>query len=196
MVAKVYGHRIIFYRVERMDDEAYRETEIGTIGPEWLPGNLGTHTYSFDDRYEAIDGRVRVLRGLRLRGRRQTDTMKFSICIPNYNYGRYLGRTIQSVLDQQGADFELLVSDNASPDNSVDVVQSFADPSHRLQINACNVGFAGNLDKAAGMASNELMIMLSSDDLMRPGASPWHITNSSKPWGQSPAVRSPARPGR
>ena len=41
--------------------------------------------------------------------------MKFSICIPNYNYGRYLGRTIQSVLDQQGADFELLVSDNASP---------------------------------------------------------------------------------
>lgn len=96
--------------------------------------------------------------------------MKFSICIPNFNYERYLGRTIQSVLDQNDAQFEILVSDNASTDGSVAVVQSFNDPRIRLHVNACNVGFAGNLDRSAQMATGDVMIMLSSDDLMRAAA--------------------------
>lgn len=96
--------------------------------------------------------------------------MKFSVCIPNYNYERYLGRTIQSILDQDDQDFEILVSDNASTDRSVEVVRKFNDPRIQLRINACNVGFAGNLDCSARMASGACMIMLSSDDLMRPGA--------------------------
>ena len=55
--------------------------------------------------------------------------MKFSICIPNYNYEKYLGRTIQSVLDQTDADFEIVVSDNASTDR-------FAGDRARLQRSA------------------------------------------------------------
>ncbi|HEX3999280.1 MAG TPA: glycosyltransferase family A protein [Pirellulales bacterium] len=95
--------------------------------------------------------------------------MKFSVCIPNYNYEKYLGRTIQSVLDQTEADFEVLVSDNASTDHSMDVVHSFNDPRIRSQINACNVGFAGNLDRVGRMAGGDRMMLLSSDDLLRPG---------------------------
>ncbi len=93
--------------------------------------------------------------------------MKISVCIPNYNYERYLGRTIQSILDQHDPDVEILVSDNASTDGSAALVESFNDPRIHLHVNACNVGFAGNLDRSARMASGELMIMLSSDDLMR-----------------------------
>jgi glycosyltransferase involved in cell wall biosynthesis len=96
--------------------------------------------------------------------------MKFSICIPNYNYAPYLGKTIRSVLDQEGADFEVLVSDNASTDGSVAVVRELGDPRIHLHVNACNVGFAGNLDRAARLATGDCMIMLSSDDLMRAGA--------------------------
>jgi len=96
--------------------------------------------------------------------------MKFSICIPNYNYERYLGRTIQSVLDQSYAHFEILVSDNCSTDGSAALVQKIGDPRIKLAINRCNVGFAANLDRASRMASGERMIMLSSDDLMRPDA--------------------------
>lgn len=96
--------------------------------------------------------------------------MKFSICIPNYNYEKYLGRTIQSVLDQRDPDFEILVSDNASTDRSRDIVTGFNDSRIHLRTNACNVGFAANLDRAARMASGERMLMLSSDDLLRGGA--------------------------
>jgi glycosyltransferase involved in cell wall biosynthesis len=96
--------------------------------------------------------------------------LKFSVCIPNYNYERYLGRTIQSVLDQEGADLEILVSDNASTDRSIEIVRGFADSRIRWRVNQCNVGFAGNLDRAARMAEGDWMLMLSSDDLMRSGA--------------------------
>ncbi len=96
--------------------------------------------------------------------------MKFSICIPNYNYERYLGRTIQSVLDQHGVDFEVLLSDNASTDGSLDVVRRFQDARIHIHVNAVNVGFSANLDRAARMAAGDFMIMLSSDDLIRPAA--------------------------
>jgi hypothetical protein len=96
--------------------------------------------------------------------------MKFSICIPNYNYERYLGRTIHSILEQNDPDLEILVSDNASTDGSVGVVKGFNDPRIQLHVNACNIGFGGNLDRSAGLATGDLMIMLSSDDLIRPGA--------------------------
>lgn len=96
--------------------------------------------------------------------------MKFSVCIPNYNYGKFVGRTIESVLRQTYADFEILVSDNASTDDSVEVIRNFADPRITLTINRCNVGFAGNLDRAAKLATGDMIIMLSSDDVMKPDA--------------------------
>lgn len=95
--------------------------------------------------------------------------MKFSICIPNYNYEKYLGRTIQSVRDQTETEFEILVSDNASTDRSREIVTEFNDPRIRLHTNACNVGFAANLDRAARMATGDRILMLSSDDLLRGG---------------------------
>ncbi len=96
--------------------------------------------------------------------------MRFSICIPNYNYGKYIGRTIQSVLDQDFGDFEIIVSDNCSTDNSWEVITSIADPRIRPFRNRCNVGFAGNLDRVARCAIGDYLLMLSSDDLMRKGA--------------------------
>lgn len=94
--------------------------------------------------------------------------MKFSVCIPNYNYAAYVGRTIQSALDQTHRDVEVLVADNASTDDSVEVVRSIRDDRVSLKVNACNVGFAGNLDKVVQMATGDWIILLSSDDLLRP----------------------------
>jgi len=96
--------------------------------------------------------------------------IKFSICIPNFNYAEYLRLTIQSVLDQTYLPFEIIVADNASTDHSVSVVKSFNSDKIKLVENKFNIGFAPNLDKATEFASGDYMILLSSDDLMRPDA--------------------------
>ncbi|MDP1776523.1 MAG: glycosyltransferase family 2 protein, partial [Moraxellaceae bacterium] len=98
----------------------------------------------------------------------------FSICVPNYNYGGYIAETIESALNQPLQDIEVVVADNASTDNSVEVVQSLIAKydNIKLKVNRCNVGFYENLKRSASMASGEWMTMLSSDDLATPDAYP------------------------
>lgn len=97
----------------------------------------------------------------------------FSICIPNYNYEQYLGITLESIFRQRYSNFEVVVADNCSTDQSVAIVQRYCDryPTQvSFKINSSNLGFAGNLDQAAGLAKGEFLLMLSSDDLIRPEA--------------------------
>lgn len=93
--------------------------------------------------------------------------MKFSVCVPNYNYAHYVGETIASALAQP-VDLEVIVADNASTDDSVAVIRAVGDPRVRLIENRWNVGFAGNLDRATRDASGERMLLLSADDLIAP----------------------------
>lgn len=97
-------------------------------------------------------------------------SVALSVLIPNYNYARYIGETIDSVLSQATPQIEIVVTDNASTDGSVDVVRGFADTRVRLSVNPCNVGFAANLERVASLARGRRMLLLSSDDKMRPGA--------------------------
>ena len=96
--------------------------------------------------------------------------ISFSICIPNYNYGHYIGKTIQSVLDQSYQNFEIIVADNASSDHSLEVVEAFKDQRIRVIRNHYNIGFAPNLQRATMYARNDFINLLSSDDLMNPTA--------------------------
>jgi len=97
-------------------------------------------------------------------------TPLFSICIPCFNHGRYIGKTIQSVLDQDVEDFEIVVADNASTDNSRQAIRSFADPRIRLIENRFNIGFAPNLQQVTQHARGQYLNLLSSDDIMNVGA--------------------------
>jgi glycosyltransferase involved in cell wall biosynthesis len=98
------------------------------------------------------------------------EKVKFSICIPNYNYANYIGKTIQSVLSQSYSNFEIIVADNASNDDSVKVVKSFNDNRVIIRENNYNIGFSPNLDKATKDVDGDYIILLSSDDIMNPGA--------------------------
>lgn len=93
-----------------------------------------------------------------------------SVMIPNFNYGRYIGETIDSVLAQAPRHVEVVVCDNASTDDSVGVVSGYQDERVRLAVNPCNVGFSANLERVAAMAQGRRMLLLSSDDKMAPGA--------------------------
>jgi glycosyltransferase involved in cell wall biosynthesis len=96
--------------------------------------------------------------------------MKYSVCIPNYNYEKYIARTVRSVLDQSHRDLEVLISDNASTDGSVAAVKALGDERVRVTVNTRNVGFAPNIDRSVRMATGDVVTVLSSDDLVRPGA--------------------------
>lgn len=103
-------------------------------------------------------------------GNRLSSEPLFSICIPCYNHGHYVGQTIESVLAQSFEDFEIVVADNASTDNSREVVHAFTDPRIRLFENRYNIGFAPNVQQVTRQARGRFLNVLSSDDLMKPNA--------------------------
>ena len=93
---------------------------------------------------------------------------KFSICIPNYNYEHYIDLMLDSVIKQSFNDFEVVISDNASSDRSVEIIEKYIKNDSRIsyKINTINIGFAANLDEAGRLAKGDWMIMLSSDDII------------------------------
>ena len=93
---------------------------------------------------------------------------KISVCIPVYNGETYLAQTIQSVLDQTYSDFELVIIDNASTDNTVSIVRSFTDSRIRLIQNETNVGMLGNWNNCLRYGNCEYMQLLCADDLLTP----------------------------
>ncbi len=96
----------------------------------------------------------------------------FSVCIPNYNYAHYIEETVDSVLSQDFSDFEIIIVDNASTDNSWEVLQKLKQRDSRISIfrNKFNIGFAPNLQAASEEASGHYINLLSADDKMAPGA--------------------------
>jgi glycosyltransferase involved in cell wall biosynthesis len=94
--------------------------------------------------------------------------MKVSVCIPTYNSGRFLGETIRSVLEQRFTDFELVVCDNASTDDTPAVCAEFADARLRYVRYEELVGQAANWNRCLELARAELIILLHGDDLLTP----------------------------
>ena len=91
-----------------------------------------------------------------------------SIVIANYNYGRFLDEAIRSVLDQSCGDWELIICDGGSTDNSKEVIEKYAgrlawwcSEKDKGQSDAFNKGFAH--------AKGKFLTWLNADDVMLPG---------------------------
>jgi len=91
---------------------------------------------------------------------------KVSVIIPNYNHARFLGKRIQSVLDQTYQDFELIILDDASPDNSKQVIEKFlGDQRIRTIYNQTNSGSTfKQWNKGIREAKGEYIWIAESDD--------------------------------
>jgi glycosyltransferase involved in cell wall biosynthesis len=95
---------------------------------------------------------------------------RFSVCIPNFNYLRYLRLTYESVAAQSFTNFEVLISDNCSTDGSAEFIRELGSlPFVRTNFNESNLGFSANLERVSSLASGDFFILLSSDDLMNEG---------------------------
>jgi glycosyltransferase involved in cell wall biosynthesis len=91
-----------------------------------------------------------------------------SIVIPTFNNGRYLGRAIQSVFDQTYKNWEVIIIDNHSADNTDEVMANFSDPRLRY-IKIKNNGVIA-VSRNAGLrnAKGEWIAFLDSDDWWKP----------------------------
>ena len=60
--------------------------------------------------------------------------MGFSIILPNYNHGKYLKKRIESILKQTFEDFEVIILDDYSTDDSIQILESYKDSriSHKI----------------------------------------------------------------
>ncbi len=91
-----------------------------------------------------------------------------TVAIPTHNRARLLRNTLESVLSQTFAEIEVVVSDNASSDDTVEVVESFADPRVTYTRLERNIGHLGNLSRCLGLGSAPFVAICQDDDLMRP----------------------------
>lgn len=88
-----------------------------------------------------------------------------TVFTPVYNCGEYLQETIESVLNQTFTDFEYLLVDDCSTDNSVAIIEQFSDPRIRLIKNRENKGISYNRNLGIEKSNGKYLAMLDGDDI-------------------------------
>lgn len=90
-----------------------------------------------------------------------------SIIMPNYNCGTYLVETLNSVLSQTYSNWELIIVDDCSDDNSIDIIQKYQKKDNRIKIflNQKNSGAAYSRNLALREAKGKWIAFLDSDDI-------------------------------
>jgi glycosyltransferase involved in cell wall biosynthesis len=94
-----------------------------------------------------------------------------SAIVPNYNHGAYLERCLPAIASQSVPPLELIVLDDASTDNSVEIIKRLAAqyPIIRLVQNEKNLGVMPNLNKGVELARGDYIFICSADDEIQPG---------------------------
>jgi glycosyltransferase involved in cell wall biosynthesis len=95
---------------------------------------------------------------------------KVTIGLPTRNRQEYLSLAVKSVLSQTYREIELVVSDNASTDNTLSFLRELADPRLVILEQPANIGMVGNFNACLNHASGDLFLMLSDDDILEPAA--------------------------
>lgn len=91
---------------------------------------------------------------------------KVSVLIPTYNYGRFLGEAIESVLAQEFRNFELLIVDDGSTDDTASVATPYCakDPRVSFSVNSKNLGMVNNWNHCLSLARGQYIKILFGDD--------------------------------
>jgi glycosyltransferase involved in cell wall biosynthesis len=92
---------------------------------------------------------------------------KVSFIVPCYNLAHLLTECVDSILAQTYRDFEILIMDDASPDNTADVARSFQDPRVKHIRNNPNLGHLRNYNKGIELAQGDYIWLISADDRLR-----------------------------
>ena len=93
---------------------------------------------------------------------------KVTVLMPTYNVAPYVEEAIGSVLQQTFSDFELLVADDASTDDTLARVRAIEDPRIRIAAFDNNVGLAENLNRGLALINTEYVARMDGDDIAEP----------------------------
>ncbi|GEM_PF-336434 len=161
-LAAALGIRLVFFPVQGVPHDQLPKFHWDTDVPlaalaDWLARNIeGTHP--------AQAGRVGDRAAL------PASAIDVTVTVMSYNNAAHIGETVRSVLAQQGVSLELIVRDDCSTDNSIEVLDAFAgDPRFTLERNVANRGMYANYNRCVDSGTGRYVVVLGSDDIMYPG---------------------------
>ena len=93
--------------------------------------------------------------------------VRVSVILPSYNFDAFIAEAIRSVQEQSFMDWELLIFDNGSSDNSHEVIGRFlTDERVYFEINESNVGLFGSVQLAINAACGDYFVVMGADDIL------------------------------
>lgn len=93
---------------------------------------------------------------------------KIEVFIPSYNGEKYIGKAIQSLLNQTYTDFYLHIVDNSSKDDTLKIVKEIKDKRIIIHKNKRNIGMFSNMNKCLSIAKASYVKILCCDDILDP----------------------------
>ncbi|MBW8457604.1 MAG: glycosyltransferase [Thiobacillus sp.] len=94
---------------------------------------------------------------------------RISIVVPSFNQGRFIGKTLRSIIDQQYPNLELIVVDGGSTDNTLCVIKQY-EAHLAWWVSEPDSGQAAAINKGFIRSTGDIMAWINSDDLVAPGA--------------------------
>jgi len=92
----------------------------------------------------------------------------FSVLMPVYNGDRFLKEAIDSILNQTFTNFEFIIVDDGSTDQSAEIIKSYTDPRIRYYKNKVNLGISKSLNVGIDLAEADFIARMDSDDICYP----------------------------
>ena len=93
---------------------------------------------------------------------------EISVLLPVYNAEKYLGETLQSLLNQTFKNFEIVLMDDGSTDRSVEIAEKFQDPRIKIYRNPENLGLVATLNRGLELSTGEFIARIDADDIALP----------------------------
>jgi glycosyltransferase involved in cell wall biosynthesis len=111
-------------------------------------------------------------------------TSRLTVAIPTFNGARHIAEALRGLLSQGGIDFDLLVCDDRSDDDTAAIVRREAGDRARIELNPDRLGLAGNWNRCAELARTPLLAIVHQDDLLLPG----HLATNAAVFDSHPGL--------
>lgn len=112
------------------------------------------------------------------------------ILIPTYNGSKYISETIKSILSQSFKKFKIIICDDASKDNTINVIKKIKDKRIEIHQHQENVGYSKNLERGRQYVTGDFLYLMGQDDILGSNA----LQNTYKAFQKSPNIGAVTRP--